>query len=157
MASGSPELSPRGFANHAQHYPRQPKRGAEHVDITGRDYLRFPARIGQHWATGFPMGTRFHVALLGTAPRSLAQLAGPRALAGGMECIGQRHAGAAAAPAGSAARLYIRLRARGTPHVVDAFSLAGEIISKVRSAPTICIDECRRQYLCKGHKSVNEL
>jgi DNA-binding response OmpR family regulator len=70
-----------------------------------------------------------------------------------VERIGQRHGDPGATPAGGAARIFIRVRARGTSHVIDQFYVAGEFVAAVRSASTMR----RRQYLCKGHKSVKEL
>src|SRR5260370_39435202 len=118
MATGSPELSPRSVANHTGHWPRQPKRGADHVDITGRDCERILTEIGWRAAMRFHVARRFHVALVGTASRSVAQLAGARTAARRMECIGPPHGGTAAAPGVGTGRLIIRLRARGAAHPV---------------------------------------
>src|SRR5260370_40820867 len=98
MATGSPELSPRSVANHTGHWPRPPKRGADHVDITGRDCERILTEIGWRAAMRFHVAGWFHVALVGTASRSVAQLAGARIAARGMERIGQRRGHAGAAP-----------------------------------------------------------
>ena len=67
-------------------------------------------------ASRFDLASQFRENLA----RGIAQLAGARTSARGMERRGQRHGDTGAAPAGGIARLFIRLRARGTAHLVAA-------------------------------------
>src|ERR1700730_3187196 len=105
------------------------QRGADHVDISGRGFeriLTWRAAMRFHFATRFhlarrlPLASRFDLAsrFRENMARGIAQLAGARTSARGMERSGQRHGDPDAAASGSIARLFIRLRACGTAHVV---------------------------------------
>jgi hypothetical protein len=170
MALGWPDSSPEDSRITPDTGPRQSKRGADHVDIIGRDCMRLHAKILQRPALRFQVARGFHLArrvarriqvarrshvasrLHGNVARSVAQLAGARTLAGSLERSGQRHRGTAAAPPGGTARLFIRLGARGNAPLRGAAHVVDQFIAAVRSASTSFVDN-----IFAIHKSVNEL
>jgi hypothetical protein len=130
------------------------KRGESNGDNIGFDQERCLARIGFRGEILFPLGTRSCVGIPfhRNKPRSGAELAGLRVIAGRLEYLERRSFERCATPPRFIARLQLRLGARR----IASRRRTGCRNDELMEANTAAL-ELHRIFVFKGHKSVNVL